>query len=136
MSRDIFNVIFGGYASRSWRLRYESLTLAIQPFLHEAEVREKFKTTQEMSAITSIPSLICRGLSLVHMTTTTMGLFDTAVDNTPLKKNLLGCLASFSERHLVDFVADPLRKFGSAMFRHVYFERMCKNSVKSWCHEL
>jgi len=37
----VYNVPF-------WEAEYESLTLAIQPYLHEAEVGEKFKTTQEM----------------------------------------------------------------------------------------
>ena len=45
---DILNMMFSKYASRCWRLRYESLTLAIQPYLHDAEVEEKFKTKQEM----------------------------------------------------------------------------------------
>ena len=37
----VYNVPF-------WEAEYESLTLAIQPYLHEVDVGEKFKTTQEM----------------------------------------------------------------------------------------
>jgi len=37
----VYNVPF-------WEAEYESLTLAILPYLHEADVGEKFKTTQGM----------------------------------------------------------------------------------------
>ena len=43
LNRDIFNVIFGGYASRSWRLRYECLALAIQPDLLKIKIKREIQ---------------------------------------------------------------------------------------------
>ena len=62
-----------------------------------------------------------------------MGLLDAAVDKYPTI--LLRDVWCSSPETLEDFVAGPLCDFRSVMFRDVYFESVCKNTVEKWCHE-
>lgn len=83
-----------------------------------------------------VASLVYRGLALVHITTTTMGMLDASIDfkqavNHPLGKNLLGCyypasviimdpdtLSTLSERHVKNGIAEAL-KHGLAQSREL-----------------
>jgi len=74
-----------------------------------------------------VASMVYRGISLVHITTTSMGMLDASIDfkqavNHPLGKNLLGCyypastilmdpesLATLSKRHNLNGIAEALK---------------------------
>jgi len=74
-----------------------------------------------------IACMVYRGISLVHITTTSMGMLDASIDfkqavNHPLGKNLLGCyypastilmdpetLGTLSNRHILNGIAEALK---------------------------